>query len=164
MTDVGIAAFLDREAAIAAVVDYATALDARDWPAYRALFTDQIAIDYGAIGSIMATIAADEWTKRCRALEGFDATAHQLHNLVAVVDGDTAQVTGIVNAVHFVTTDQGVLMPQLIGRYHHQLKRSAVGWLISGVALGVVGYPGGQDVFVAGFAASRAIFSSRTSA
>ena len=44
-------AFLDREAAAAVVTCYATALDARDWRAYRALFTDEIAIDYGAIRS-----------------------------------------------------------------------------------------------------------------
>src|SRR3546814_781760 len=44
-------AFLDREAVAAVVTCYATALDARDWDAYRALFTDEIAIDYGAIGS-----------------------------------------------------------------------------------------------------------------
>ena len=46
-------AFLDREAAVAAVTAYADALDARDWGAYRALFTDRIAIDYGAIGSLV---------------------------------------------------------------------------------------------------------------
>jgi hypothetical protein len=38
-------AFLDREAAVAVVTAYVTALDARDWGAYRALFADRIAID-----------------------------------------------------------------------------------------------------------------------
>ena len=53
-------AFLDREAAVAAVTSYAGALDARDWDAYHALFTDEIAIDYGAIGSLVAIIPADD--------------------------------------------------------------------------------------------------------
>ena len=52
-------AFLDREAAVAVVTAYATALDARDWGAYRALFSDRIAIDYGAIG-------VDRRDDRCR--------------------------------------------------------------------------------------------------
>ena len=90
-------AFLDREAAVVVVTAYAAALDARDWGAYRALFADRIAIDYGAIGSIVATIDADEWTRRCRALEGFDATAHRLHNLRAEIEGDRAVVSGIVD-------------------------------------------------------------------
>lgn len=159
-----IANLLDREAAIAAVIGYASALDARDWRAYRALFTDQIAIDYGSIGSIVATIAADEWTDRCRTLDGFDATAHQLHNLVCVVDGNTACVTSIVDAVHFVTSGLGVATAQLIGRYRHTLTRGAGGWLIAGVSLAVVGYPGGKAAFEAGFAVARNIFASRNPA
>jgi hypothetical protein len=84
-------AFLDREAAVAVVTCYASALDARDWAAYRALFTDDIAIDYGSIGSLVATVTADEWTNRCKSLEGFDATAHQLHNLTVVIDSNRAR-------------------------------------------------------------------------
>ena len=57
-------AFLDQEAAVAAVTCYASALDARDWTAYRALFIDAITIDYGAIGSLVAMVPADEWTNR----------------------------------------------------------------------------------------------------
>src|SRR3546814_16713435 len=73
-------AFLDREAVAAVVTCYATALDARDWDAYRALFTDEIAIDYGAIGSLVASVPATEWSHRCKAPEGLHAQAHQLHN------------------------------------------------------------------------------------
>src|SRR3546814_6603390 len=104
-------AFLDREAVAAVVTCYATALDARDWDAYRALFTDEIAIDYGAIGSLVATVPATEWTNRCKALEGFDATAHQLHNVIATINGDRATVTSIVDAVHVVGA--GDRAPQL---------------------------------------------------
>lgn len=153
-------AFLDREAAAAAVTCYAAALDARDWAAYRALFTDEIAIDYGAIGSIVATIAADEWTDRCRALEGFDATAHRLSNLVAAIDGDRATVTSIVDAAHFVMVGDRMLTGDLVGRYTHHLIR-AEGWKIAGVTLTVVGYPAGKPAFDAAFDAARAIFAER---
>lgn len=153
-------AFLDREAAVAAVTAYADALDARDWGAYRALFTDEIAIDYGAIGSLVATVAADEWTARCRALEGFDATAHRLHNIAAAIDGDQARVTSIVDAAHFVAIDGQVLMGDLIGRYTHRLVRTD-GWKIAGVTLTVAGYPAGKAAFDDAFAAARAIFAER---
>lgn len=151
-------AFLDREAAVAAVTCYAGALDARDWTAYRALFTDEIAIDYGAIGSLVATVQADAWTDRCRALEGFDATAHQLHNIAPVIDGDHATVTSIVDAVHVVGVDDRMLLGDLIGRYTHRLIRRD-GWKIAGVTLTVVAYPAGKEAFDAAFAAARAIFA-----
>ncbi|WP_447763185.1 nuclear transport factor 2 family protein [Sphingopyxis panaciterrae] len=153
-------AFLDREAAAAVVTCYATALDARDWAAYRALFTDDIAIDYGAIGSLVATIAAEEWTNRCKALEGFDATAHRLHNIVATVDGGRATVTSIVDAAHFVAVDGQTLMGDLIGHYTHHLVRDG-GWKIAGVTLTVAGYPAGKAAFDAAFTAARAIFAER---
>ena len=164
MTIAAIVGSLDREAAIAAVVGYASALDARDWIAYRALFADRIAIEYGAIGSVVATISADEWTERCMALEGFDATAHRLNSLNCVVDGDAACVTSLVDAVHFVTTERGVETAQLVGRYRHDLERRASAWLITGVSLAVVGYPGGKALFDAGFTAARAIFAARNAA
>jgi hypothetical protein len=156
-------ALLDREAAAAAVTHYATALDARDWRAYRALFTDEIAIDYGSIGSLVATVAADEWTNRCRALEGFDATAHQLHNIIAMIEGDHATVTSIVDAVHVVGVQDRALLGDLIGRYTHQLVRQG-GWKIAGVTLTVVAYPAGKEAFEAAFAAARAIFAEGNSA
>jgi hypothetical protein len=156
-------AFLDREAAVAAVTCYASALDARDWTAYRALFPDEIAIDYRAIGSLVATVSADEWTDRCRALEGFDASAHQLHNIVPTIDGDRATVTSIVDAVHVVGVDDRMLLGDLIGRYTHRLVRQD-GWKIAGVTLTVVAYPAGKEAFDAVFAAARAIFAEGNSA
>lgn len=156
-------AFLDREAAAAVVTCYAAALDARDWGAYRALFTDDIAIDHGAIGSLAATVSADEWTERCKTLEGFDATAHQLHNIVATIDRDRATVNSIVDAVHFIALDDRALLGDLIGRYTHRLVRQD-GWKIAGVTLTIVGYPAGKDAFDTAFAAARAIFSERTAA
>lgn len=152
--------FLDRETATAAVSAYAAALDARDWTSYRALFCDQVEIDYGAIGSLVDTIPASEWVDRCRALEGFDATAHRLHNLIATIDDDRATVTSIVDAAHFVTINQQILMADVIGRYTHYLRRDD-GWKIAGVTLTLVGYPAGRDAFETAFAAARTIYAER---
>ncbi|WP_339822745.1 nuclear transport factor 2 family protein [uncultured Parasphingorhabdus sp.] len=154
--------FLDREAATAAVSAYADALDAHDWSAYRALFCDQVIIDYGAIGSLVATIPASEWVDRCRALEGFDATAHRLNNLTATIKDDSATVTSIVDAAHFVTIDQRILLADLIGRYTHYLRREG-GWKIAGVTLTLVGYPAGHEAFDTAFAAARTIHAERNS-
>lgn len=156
-------ALLDREAVAAVVTAYAGALDARDWHAYRALFLDDIAIDYGAVGSLVATVSADEWTNRCKTLEGFDATAHQLHNIVATIEGDQATVTSIVDAVHVVGVDDRALLGDLIGRYTHRLVRQD-GWKIAGVTLSVVAYPAGKEAFEAAFAAARAIFAEGNTA
>lgn len=152
--------FLDQETAAAVDTAYAGALDARDWTAYAELFGDEIAIDYGAIGSLVATISSSEWVDRCRALEGFDATARRLHNLAAVLKGDSATVTSIVDAAHFVTIDGQILVADLVGRYTHHLLRDN-GWKIAGVKVDIVGYPADRATFDTAFAAARAIFAER---
>ena len=154
------AAYLDRQAAADAVLAYAEALDARDWAAFRALFTNEIRLDYGAIGSVVGPISADEWTARCRSLEGFAATAHRLHNIRAHVDGDRARVSSIVDAAHFVEIGGEMRMGDLIGRYSHDLVRDG-SWKIAGVALSVSGYPAGRAAFDAVFAAARANHAER---
>ena len=125
--------------------------------------TDEIAVDYGSIGSLVATVPADEWTDRCRTLEGFDATAHQLHNVIATIDGDRATVTSIVDAVHVVGVEDRALLGDLIGRYTHRLVRRD-GWKIAGVTLTVVAYPAGKEAFETAFAAARAILSEGNTA
>ena len=145
----------DRQAA--AVIEYARALDARDWPAYRALFAEQIAIDYGAIGSLVGDITADDWTRRCRTLEGFDATAHRILDPQVAIDGDKAVVRSIVEAVHFVAGPPGeICMGDLIGHYTHRLHRHDR-WRIVAVTLDQVEFPAGRAAFDAVFATARAI-------
>lgn len=146
------------------MVGYACALDARDWSGYRALFTDTITLDYGAIGSLVGPIAADDWTARCRALEGFDATLHRLSNIRGVVEGDRATVDSYVDALHFVTEDGVERCGQLAGRYVHRLVRGGAGWRIAGCTLHVAGYPGGRDAFAQAFTIARTRFAQRTAA
>lgn len=160
MVQAAVAAFLDKEAAAAVVLAYADALDARDWEAFRSLFTEDIMVDYEAIGSLASTISADEWTERCRTLEGFDATAHRIQNVVVTVDGDVAKVVSVVDAAHFVTVGHDVLMGDLIGRYTHYLHRQG-GWKIAAVVLTVAGYPAGKPAFDAVFIAARQIHAER---
>jgi hypothetical protein len=143
------------------VIGYACALDARDWQSYRALFTDTITLGYGSIGSIEGQIDADAWTARCGSLGGFDATLHRINNIRCHGTETEAVVQSYVDAVHFITVNGEVLLAHLVGTYRHDFSRGADGaWRISGCALGVAGYPNGQENFVRAFTEARARFAA----
>ncbi|RVT94195.1 nuclear transport factor 2 family protein [Sphingomonas crocodyli] len=145
----------------ALVIGYGCALDARDWAGFRALFLDEITLDYGAIGSIVGPISADAWADRCRALGGFDATLHRVTNIRCRLMGDdVAMADSYVDALHFVADGGGMLLGHLVGRYHHRFGRDGAGrWRIARCDLAVSGYPNGQDSFVRAFALARARFA-----
>ena len=142
------------------VVGYACALDARDWPAYRALFTETIVLDYSAIGSVTGPIQADAWTTRCHALGGFDATLHRIANLRCRSEGEgRAVVHSYVDAVHYIDSD----LAHVTGTYtHHFVRDGDQAWRIGGCAFRVAGYPNGQANFAKAFAAARARFAAMT--
>ena len=139
------------------VVDYAMALDARNWPALRALFEDEIEVDYSSMGSLCATVPARKWVDRCRVLAGFDATQHKISNIVVTLAGDVARVTSYVDAAHFI----GDLAGFTCGTYVHKVRRRSEGWKISACAFVVAGYPGGRAAFDEAFAAARAVQVAR---
>ena len=141
-----------------AVVGYAVALDARDWGAYRALFEDEIEVDYASLGSIHAVMDAQVWVDRCKVLGAFDATHHKVSNFRVAVDGDSATVTSYVDAAHFIGDLQGFVQ----GTYIHRFRRRAEGWKVFACTLHVAGYPGGRPAFDAAFAAARTAFGSPT--
>ncbi|PKB13410.1 SnoaL-like protein [Novosphingobium kunmingense] len=141
----------------ALVVGYACALDQRDWAAFRSLFGERVRLDYGAIGSVVGPIAADLWTQRCRALEGFDATLHRITNMRVTRAGDTAVVDSYVDALHFITIGRVELVGQLAGTYRHELVRAAKDrWQIAACTIRAAGFPGGRVAFDRAFAAARA--------
>lgn len=139
------------------VVGYARALDARDWPAFRALFEDQIDIDYASLGSIRDRLSADAWTERCRVLGGFDATHHKVANFSFAIERDVAEVTSAVDAAHFI----GPLAGFVLGTYVHRCRRHGEAWKIAGCTLTVAGYPHGRAAFDAAFDAARAAFATQ---
>lgn len=139
------------------VIAYAMALDARDWTGFRALFEDEIEVDYGSLGSLHATVDAQVWTDRCRVLGGFDATHHKISNIVVETAGDTARVTSYVDAAHFI----GDLSGFVLGTYIHDFRRDPNGWRIRAVRLVVAGYPGGgRAAFDRAFEAARAAWGA----
>jgi len=139
-----------------AVVGYAMALDARDWATYRALFEDEIEVDYSSLGSIHAVMPAQAWVDRCKVLGAFDATQHKVSNFQVELRGDGAVVTSYVDAAHFIGELQGFCC----GTYVHRFRRYGVAWKIAACTLIVAGHQGGRPAFDAAFAAARARFEA----
>lgn len=138
------------------VIAYAMALDARDWPAYRALFEDEIEVDYGSLGSIHAVIPAQQWVDRCKLLGAFDATQHKVSNFQIELRGDEAQVTSYVDAAHFIGDLQGFAC----GTYAHRFRRHGADWKIAACTFRLTGNMGGRAAFDAAFAQARAKFGT----
>jgi hypothetical protein len=146
----------DRMDCCDAVVGYAESLDTRDWPRFRSLFTDEITLDYGAIGSLVDTIAADDWVARCGLLGFFDATRHRVGNFQFRSERTGAIVTSSIDAAHFITVGEERLYGDLCGTYVHDFCKDAGLWKIRGCRLEVAGFPAGRPAFDAAFAAARA--------
>jgi len=139
-----------------AVTAYAMALDARDWAAYRALFEDEIEVDYSSLGSIHAVMPAQAWVDRCKVLGAFDATHHKVTNIQVELRGDEAVVTAYVDAAHFIGELQGFAC----GTYVHRFRRRASAWKIAACTFRLAGHQGGRRAFDAAFDAARAAFGS----
>lgn len=138
------------------VVGYACGLDARDWPRFRSLFLGQIELDYAAVGSLVGPFSADAWTERCGLLGGFDATLHRISNVRCSMAAGGAVVDSYIDAVHYLTVDDGILLAHITGRYVHGVRRDASGeWRISSVKLSAAGYPNGKANFDRAFAIVR---------
>lgn len=139
------------------VVAYAMALDAGDWEAFRALFEDEIEVDYSSLGSIRGRMPAQDWVDRCKVLGGFDATQHRVSNLVIAHGGEAARVTSYVDAAHFI----GDLSGFVRGTYVHEMRRYPEGWKIRVCAFVLAGCPGGRSAFDQAFDAARAVHAAR---
>ncbi|WP_296600760.1 nuclear transport factor 2 family protein [Phenylobacterium sp.] len=139
-----------------AVTAYAMALDAGDWAVFRALFEDEIEVDYSSLGSIHTKMPAQAWADRCRVLGAFDATHHKVTNFQVEIAGETATVTSYVDAAHFIGELQGFAC----GTYVHRFRRHGATWKIVACAFRLAGHQGGRAAFDAAFDAARARFES----
>lgn len=142
-----------RTAIVDAITAYARALDLRDWAAYRALFEDEIEIDYASLGSIHAILPAQAWVDRCKVLSGFDATRHEVSGFQIALGDGTARVTSHIHAAHFIGAHSAFVR----GTYVHELRRHGAAWKIRACTLTVEDYPGGgRTAFDSAFNAARA--------
>jgi hypothetical protein len=127
---------------------FAAAIDTRDWPAYRKVFTDEIDVDYSSYraGSI-GRMRADDWVQRATALfPGLDASQHCLYNPLVEIIGDSARVTIYVQAEHFLTNADGDNWFTLGGYYDDRMVRTDAGWKITAKKLVVTWNRGNRQV------------------
>jgi hypothetical protein len=111
---------------------FAAGMDGRDWSAFRAMFTDEVVIDYSSYrGGEPVTMPADAWVARVRRrFDTLTATQHSLSNARIEVDGDQATCHTYVQAMHVGLLD-GVQDWCLVGgEYCDQLVRTSAGWRI----------------------------------
>lgn len=134
----------DRFDVIETVYRCVAAIDHRDWPAYRAILTDEITIDYSSYrpGSI-GPMAADDWVARAvRLFPGLDASQHSISNPRVTITGDAATCESYVRAEHALDGE----LYTVGGHYTHGLARAADGWRINHVTLRVAWSQGDREL------------------
>jgi 3-phenylpropionate/cinnamic acid dioxygenase small subunit len=117
----------DRQDIFDLLVRYATAIDRRDWPLFRTVFTDDCELDYGEIGAWNGVHAVTKFMEQVHAMAGH--TMHRLTNQAITVDGNKAASRTYVDAVIMAGDNQtGV---NALGFYDDEIVRTADGWRIA---------------------------------
>ncbi len=138
----------DRMAISDVVIQYATALDRRDWSLLRSILNDPVWIDYRSFDpELNREMSADEWVDSVKGLAGFDATQHLSTNHVHYLDGDIATCVSCMHAGHFLSKPDGEYFCFLYGYYTTELTRYADGWRIHKVRLDITARQGDSRVF-----------------
>ncbi len=131
------------------VLKYATGIDRHHWDVYRAIFADEITLDFSSwSGDPASTMPADDWVAGVRAtLEPFDATQHVLTNFSITLDGNSATCTCYMAAHHHLVVNGDRQMHSIGGYYVHELAREGDGWLINKTELNVTWEMGDRGLF-----------------
>ncbi|MBX9646647.1 MAG: nuclear transport factor 2 family protein [Xanthobacteraceae bacterium] len=121
---------LDREAIGQAIVSYGLSFDRRDWALQRALFLDEIEMDFSAsIGAGLTTMKADDWVAGVRPFfEALPATQHIAYPLKMEITGDEAYVVSLLHAQHYLPNKMGEPVQRMVGWYENWLVRSVESW------------------------------------
>jgi 3-phenylpropionate/cinnamic acid dioxygenase small subunit len=112
---------------------FAAGMDLRDWDAYRAVFADELVLDYTSYrGGEPTVVPADAWVDRVRRrFLTLLATQHSLSNHRIEVDGDDARCQVYVQAMHVGEIDGVEHWCVVGGQYDDLLARTAGGWHIT---------------------------------
>lgn len=116
---------------------FAMAIDTRDWVAYRAVFTDEIDLDYSSWNpDSLGRWTADDWVAKAQRLfPGLTWSRHALTNPIVAIEGDQALVRVNVSADHVIVDDGTPAVFTLHGRYEDTCVRTDNGWRITGKRL-----------------------------
>lgn len=115
------------------------AVDAKDWAACRAYFTDDINVDFTSLaGGKPARIKSDElvggWRRNLYAEK---KSHHMRSNHRVTITGDRAAVFSKGYAFNMLPSRTGSDLWEVWGDYRHTLERTARGWKVSGMTLSV---------------------------
>jgi 3-phenylpropionate/cinnamic acid dioxygenase small subunit len=138
-----------REAIRDTLSAYASGIDLRDWPRYRACFTEELDVDFESFsGSPGRTISAEDWVSAVKiGLTGFQSTQHLISNHRIAVEGDEASCIANVQAYHYLPNDEVEDLYTLGGYYENRLVRDAGSWKIRACRLTVTWTRGDRSLF-----------------
>jgi hypothetical protein len=139
---------LDEQAIRQAVDAIDNAVDAKDWAACRAWFTDEIDVDFSALGGgpaarIPAEALVGGWQRNLYAAK---PSFHMRSNYQITVEHDRADVVSKGYAFNLLRSPLGSDLWEVWGIYRHTLVRTAHGWQVSGMALELVYARGNEKV------------------
>ncbi|WP_280460602.1 nuclear transport factor 2 family protein [Nocardia carnea] len=103
---------------------YATAVDDKDWPLYRSVFTADAQIDYSTAGGPTGDVDTVVG-KLTEQLGLFSRTQHFISNIAVELDGDTAKVRAMFFNPMIVSPGKQFTCG---GWYNHDLVRTPDGW------------------------------------
>ncbi|MCC7076000.1 MAG: nuclear transport factor 2 family protein [Acidimicrobiia bacterium] len=120
----------DRWAIHDLTIDYAVAVDTRDWETFAALWVPDAHIDYTSAGGIAGNPAeVTAWL--AEAMRGFAMTQHSTSTHQVRLDGDTASGRLNVLARHGIDVDGEMLFLDVGGWYEDAYVRTTDGWRFS---------------------------------
>jgi hypothetical protein len=142
--DPAVQALLDHNAIVALCVQYATALDSRNWTLLRDCFESDMTADYAGIGRLDGYEALEG---ACRAaLDPLQASQHMLGNHAVRVDGDQADGITYFHAQHVRPGTPGGDKYIVAGIYTDRFVRRDERWRIAHRRLDVVWSDGNAAV------------------
>ena len=135
----------DRQAIVVLLIQYAVALDTRNWKLLEQCFLPDAVADYGEGAGHNEGYPAIEETVRY-FLEGLDSSQHLLGNYVVKIEGDHATTTCYLHAQHYLEQTEGGDTYTVGGTYEDEIVRTVDGWRIKHRKLMVTWVEGNPDL------------------
>ncbi len=138
----------DAEAVRRVVDGIDDAVDRKDWAACRALFADDLHVDFTSLaGGEPGPMPADDLVGAWRAnLPAGKPSFHLRTNHAVEVEGDRATCVSKGHALNLLPRPGGSGEWEVFGWYTHTLVRTPDGWRCTGIALEVVHARGNEAV------------------
>ena len=137
--------FIDRQAIINLLIQYAIALDTKNWTLLEQCFLPDAVADYGEDAGRHEGYPAIEETVRY-FLEGLNSSQHLLGNYVVKIEGDHATTTCYLHAQHYLEKTEGGDTYTVGGIYEDEIIRTDDGWKIKNRKLRVTWVEGNPDL------------------